>query len=221
MNGIKHLVAGLICSLATLTQAQTAVDMQPPAATPPAGVAATATAPPLATQPPVVTPDYIIGPGDSLQVYVWRNPELTTSVPVRPDGKISTPLVEDMTAVGKTPSILARDIEKVLSQYVRSPQVNIIVTEPVSIFSQVRVIGQVGKPQALPFREGMTVLDAILQVGGLAPFAAGNRAKVIRTENGKQRDIKVKLDRVVNKGDLATNVVLKPGDVLVVPESKF
>jgi polysaccharide biosynthesis/export protein len=221
MNGIKHLVAGLICGLASIASAQTAPATSQVSEAPPAPAAPTAAVAAPAVQPANVTPDYIIGPGDALQVYVWRNPELTSAVPVRPDGKISTPLVEDMTAVGKTPSELARDIEKVLAQYVRSPQVNIIVTEPVSIFSQVRIIGQVVKPQALPFREGMTALDAILQVGGLAPFAAGNRAKVIRTENGKPHEIKVKLDRVVNKGDLATNIVLKPGDVLVVPESKF
>jgi len=163
----------------------------------------------------------VIGPGDTLQVYVWRNPELTSTVPVRPDGKISTPLVEDMVAVGKTPSQLARDIEKVLAEFVRSPQVNIIVTVPLSAFSQVKVIGQVANPQSLAYREGMTVLDAVLAAGGLAPFAAGNRAKVIRTENGKPREIKIKLDNVVNKGDLATNVALVPGDVLVVPESVF
>jgi len=168
-----------------------------------------------------VSANYTIGPGDTLQVYVWRNPELTSTVPVRPDGKISTPLVEDMVAVGKTPSQLARDIEKVLAEFVRSPQVNIIVTVPLSAFSQVKVIGQVANPQSLAYREGMTVLDAVLAAGGLAPFAAGNRAKVIRTENGKPREIKIKLDNVVNKGDLATNVALVPGDVLVVPESVF
>src|SRR5579871_3447985 len=108
------------------------------------------------------TAEYLIGPGDALQVFVWRNPELTVTVPVRPDGKISTPLVEDMVAVGKTPSQLARDIEKILSEYVRSPRVNIIVTQPASAFSQVKVIGQVLHPAAVPFREGMTVLDAAL-----------------------------------------------------------
>lgn len=171
--------------------------------------------------PPEEAAKYIIGPGDTLQVFVWRNPELSTSVPVRPDGKISTPLVEDMVAVGKTPSGLARDIEKVLAEYVRSPQVNIIVTQPLSAFSQVRIIGQVGKPQALPYREGMTVLDAVLAVGGLAPFAAGNRAKIVRTEGGKQREIKVKLEDLVNKGQMSNNVQLQAGDVLVVPESFF
>jgi polysaccharide export outer membrane protein len=165
--------------------------------------------------------DYIIGPGDVLKVFVWRQPELSVDVPVRPDGKVSTPLVEDMVAVGKTPSELARAMEKVLAEYVRSPQVNVIVSQPVSTFSQVKVIGQVGNPQALPFREGITALDAVLAVGGLAEFAAGNRAKIVRTENGKQREIKVKLDDLVNRGDMRQNQVLQAGDVLVVPESRF
>jgi polysaccharide export outer membrane protein len=164
---------------------------------------------------------YVIGPGDVLQVFVWRNPELSTTVPVRPDGNISTPLVEDMLAVGKTPTALARDIEAVLGKYVKSPQVNVIVTQPLSAFSQVRVIGQVLHPQAVPYREGMTVLDAVLLVGGLESFAAGNRAKVIRVENGKQRDIKVKLKALINHGDMTQNLKLLPGDVLIVPESRF
>jgi polysaccharide export outer membrane protein len=168
-----------------------------------------------------VSDNYVIGPGDGLQIFVWRNPELTATVPVRPDGRISTPLVEDMVAVGKTPSQLARDIESVLSEYVRSPQVNVIVTQPASTFSQVKVIGQVATPQALAFREGMTVLDAVLAVGGLAPFAAGNRAKLIRMENGKQREVKVKVADLVNKGDMRHNLELRPGDVLVIPESMF
>jgi polysaccharide export outer membrane protein len=168
-----------------------------------------------------VSDNYVIGPGDGLQIFVWRNPELTATVPVRPDGRISTPLVEDMVAVGKTPSQLARDIEGVLSEYVRSPQVNVIVTQPASTFSQVKVIGQVATPQALAYREGMTVLDAVLAVGGLAPFAAGNRAKLIRMENGKQREVKVKIADLVNKGDMRHNLELRPGDVLVIPESMF
>src|SRR5476649_1240832 len=154
----------------------------------------------VVTAPPshAATANYVIGPGDTLQVFVWRNPDLTVTVPVRPDGKISTPLVEDMTAVGKTPSVLARDIEKALSEYVKSPQVNVIVTIPVSVFSQVKVIGQVLKPQSVPYRDGMTVLDALLAVGGLGQFAAGNRAHIARTVNGKEQDIKVKLDALVN-----------------------
>jgi polysaccharide biosynthesis/export protein len=165
--------------------------------------------------------DYIIGPGDSLEVFVWRNPELSVKVPVRPDGKISTPLVENMVAVGKTPPQLARDMEKVLGEYVREPKVNIILTTATSAFSQVKVVGQVMHPQAVPYREGMTVLDVILAVGGLSPYASGNRARIVRVENGQQTTIHVKLADLVNSGDVRANLPLKPGDVLVVPQSMF
>ena len=209
---IRTLVLALFLgSAAPMVLAQEA-----PAQTP-AASGDTAEAPPASSVPA----DYIIGPGDTLQIFVWRNPELAATVPVRPDGKISTPLVEDMVAVNKTPSILARDIEKVLAEYVRSPQVNVIVTEPASVFSQVKVIGQVVRPQALAFREGMTVLDAVLEVGGLAPYAAGNRARIVRTQGGRQQEIRIKLASLVNNGDMKQNVVLKPGDVLVVPETRF
>src|ERR1700681_210512 len=165
--------------------------------------------------------DYIIGPGDTLEVFVWRNPELTVTVPVRPDGKISTPLVENMVAIGKTPQQLARDLEGVLAEYVRSPKVNIIVTGAASAFSLVKVVGEVARPQALPYREGMTVLDAILAVGGLGQFASGNRARIVRIENGQQTTIHVRLANLVNSGDVRENMPLKPGDVLVVPQSIF
>jgi polysaccharide biosynthesis/export protein len=171
--------------------------------------------------PPPSTPDYIIGPGDALQVFVWRNPELSVTVPVRPDGKISTPLVQDMVAVGKNPSQLASDLEKVLSEYVRSPQVYVIVTQPISTYSQVKVVGQVQRPQAVPFREGMKVMDVLLAVGGLSEFAAGNRAKIVRGEGGKGSEIRVRLADLMNKGDMRQNVVLKPGDVIIVPQSMF
>ena len=171
--------------------------------------------------PAPVPADYRIGPGDTLKVYVFQNDELSVTVPVRPDGKISTPLVEDMVAVGKTPSQLARDIEKSLGEYVKAPKVNVVVMVAVSVFSQVKVIGQVKTPQALPYRDGMTVLDAVLAVGGLSQFAAGNRAHLVRTENGKEIEIKVKLDALVNNGDMRQNLPLKPGDVLVVPETRF
>jgi polysaccharide export outer membrane protein len=170
---------------------------------------------------PAPSLDYVIGPGDTLQVFVWRNPELSITVPVRPDGKISTPLVEDMIAVGKTPSQLARDVESVLLTYVKNPQVNVIVTQPVSAFSQVKVIGQVTHPQALAYRDGMTVLDAVLQVGGLTNFAAGNRAKIVRMRGGKNVEISIKLAALVNQGDMKQNLQLLPGDVLVIPESRF
>ena len=165
--------------------------------------------------------NYIIGPGDKLEVFVWRNQELSTTVPVRPDGKISTPLVEDMVAVGKTPPQLARDMEKVLSTYVREPKVNIIVTKPAGEVGSVKVVGQVQKPAALPYHEGMRVLDAILEVGGLTQFASGNRARIVRMENGKETIIHVKVADLVNNGDVKQNAPLKPGDVLVVPQSIF
>jgi len=176
---------------------------------------------PSQAQAKAVGDDYIIGPGDTLEVFVWRNPELSVTVPVRPDGKISTPLVEDMVAVGKTPPKLARDMEGVLSEYVRSPKVNIIVTTAASAFSLVKVVGQVAHPMALPYREGMTVLDAILAVGGLTQFASGNRARIVRVENGQERVIHVKVADLVNSGDVHQNLPLKPGDVLVVPQSMF
>jgi polysaccharide export outer membrane protein len=165
--------------------------------------------------------DYRIGPGDTLQIFVWRNPELTVTVPVRPDGKISTPLVSDMDAVGKTPSQLSKDLEGVLAEYVRSPKVNVIVAQATSTFSQVKVVGQVGKPQSVAFREGLTVMDVLLQVGGLGEFAAGNRAKIVRTTGGKQTEIKLRLVDLLNKGDMSQNQALKPGDVIVVPQSRF
>src|SRR5665213_581372 len=205
MKGRASVIAGMLVVLGSWSAA--AVD--------PAPILAPAT--PAAT----VTPDYVIGPGDELQVFVWRDPELTVTVPVRPDGKISTPLVEDMPAVGKTPVMLARDVEKVLSVYVKSPQVNIIITKPASAYSQVKVIGQVLHPSAVAYREGMNVLDALLSVGGLSNFAAGNRAHIVRTENGKEIQIPVRLDALENSGDMRQNLPLKPGDVLVVPESRF
>jgi polysaccharide export outer membrane protein len=166
--------------------------------------------------------DYIIGPGDVLNVFVWRNPELSIpSLPVRPDGKISTPLVEDLVAVGKTTSQLAREMEQVLQKYVRSPQVNIIVVNALSAARQVVVVGAVVKPLALPYREGLTVLDAMLAVDGITEFAAGNRAKIVRQANGRRQEIRVKLTRLLSKGDLTQNLPLQPGDVLVVPEGFF
>ena len=166
--------------------------------------------------------DYVIGPGDSLQIFVWRNEELSATVPVRPDGKISTPLVEDMIAVGKTPSQLARDIESVLGEYIRSPKVNVIVATALSATSQVRVVGQAVNPRALPYREGLTVLDVVIDVGGLNEFAAGNRAKIVRkTADGRQQDIKVRLEDLLQDGDMSQNLAVQPGDVLIIPESRF
>jgi polysaccharide export outer membrane protein len=176
---------------------------------------------PKPSSAPVVDNAYIIGPGDSIQVFVWRNPELSVTVPVRPDGKISTPLVEDMIAVGKAPTQLARDIEKVLGEYVRSPQVNIIVSNALSVFSQVQIVGQVRTPQGVPYREGMRVLDALLMVGGVTDFASPNRARIVRQVNGKNVELRVKLGKLLENGDMRQNLELRPGDVLIVPQSIF
>jgi polysaccharide export outer membrane protein len=203
------IVGCLVLSPLLLSCASTPTPTPAPAPTPPA------------TEAKAPDNNYIIGPGDSLEVFVWRNPELSVTVPVRPDGKISTPLVEDMVAVGKTPPQLARDMEKVLSEYVRTPKVNIIVTTAASAFSLVKVVGQVQHPSSLPYREGMRVLDAILAVGGLTQFASGNRARIVRMENGKETIIHVKVADLVNSGDVRQNELLKPGDVLVVPQSIF
>ena len=211
---MQGLFASLLASLSALAGLMLA-----DRATATEAAASAAVAPAAPASP--VSADYLIGPGDTLEIFVWRNPDLTIAVPVRPDGKISTPLVEDMVAVGKTPTGLARDIEKALAVYVKSPQVNVIVTLPASVFSQIKVIGQVLHPQALPYRDGMTVLDAVLAVGGLGQFAAGNRAHVVRNENGKEQEIKVKLNALVNDGDMRQNLPLRPGDVLVVPETRF
>ena len=184
--------------------------------------AAAAPQPAAAAPAPGVTADYIIGPGDTLQIYVWQHTDLSVTVPVRPDGKISTPLVEDLVAVNKTPHQLARDVEAVLKEYVRTPQVNVIVTSAANAFNQVKVIGQVAKPGSLPYRAGMTALDAILQVGGLSEFAAGNRATLVRQgENGKSERIRLRLQDLVKKGKAEADVNLKPGDMIVVPESVF
>ena len=171
---------------------------------------------------PDASTNYVIGPGDSLDIFVWRNPELSVKVPVRPDGKISAPLVEDMVAAGKSPTQLARDIEAVLGEYVREPKVTVIVGEFVGTFTeQIRVVGQATQPRSLAYRDRMTVLDAMIEVGGLTPQAAGNRAKIVRWENGRQIDLPVRLNDLLNKGKIEANVMLQPGDVLIIPESVF
>ncbi len=180
-----------------------------------------AAAAPAAPPPQDTGSNYIIGPGDTLQVFVWRNPDLSVTVPVRPDGRISTPLVQNMVAVGKTPAQLAKDMERMLGEYLRSPTVNIIVTQPLGALSAVKVVGQVTHPDSVPYHDGMTVLDVVLKVGGLTQYAAGNRAKLVRTENGKTREIRVRLDRLMQKGDMTQNLRVQPGDVLVVPETLF
>jgi polysaccharide export outer membrane protein len=166
--------------------------------------------------------EYRIGPGDQLNVFVFNQPDLSMAVPVRPDGLISTPLVEDMQAAGKTPSQLARDMEKKLAEFIRSPSVNVIVTGFVGNYGdQVRVVGQAAHPQALPYRSGMTLLDVMIAVGGLGEFAAGNRARLIRRVDGKATETRVRLDDLLNDGDIRANMQVQPGDVLIIPESRF
>lgn len=165
--------------------------------------------------------NYIIGPGDSLSIVVWRNPELSASVQVRPDGKISTPLVEDLTAIGKDSTTLARDIEKALSKYIRDPVVTVLVTNFVGPFSeQIRVVGEAAKPQVLPYRQKMTLLDVMIAVGGITEFADGNHASILRTSEGNKQ-YSVRLKDLLKGGDVSANVEMKPGDVLVIPESWF
>ena len=166
--------------------------------------------------------DYLIGPGDSLSIVVWRNPEVSQNIPVRPDGKITTPLVEDLQAAGKTPTELARDIEKALAKFIQQPVVTVIVTSFVGNFSeQVRVIGQAARPQALPFRRDMSLMDVLIAVGGVTEFAAGNRATIIRTINGQQQTLKVRLNDLIKDGDISANTYMYPGDILIIPESYF
>jgi polysaccharide export outer membrane protein len=196
------LAAGIACALAL------------------GGCASTSRAPLAETQ--AVNPEYLIGPGDTINIMVWRNPEVSMSVPVRPDGKITTPLVEDLQAAGKSSSQLARDIEKSLAKFIQQPVVTVIVTNFVGNYSeQVRVIGQAAKPQALAYRRDMSLMDVLIAVGGTTEFAAGNRASVIRTIDGKQQKLNVRLDDLIKDGDISANMAMRPGDVLVIPESFF
>ena len=175
---------------------------------------------PIETQ--VTDSQYLIGPGDAVNIIVWRNPEVSMAVPVRPDGKITTPLVEDLPAAGKTSTALARDIEKALAKYIQQPVVTVVVTNFIGNYSeQIRVIGQATKPQALPYRRDMSLMDVMIAVGGTTEFAAGNRASLIRNVDGKQQRFNVRLDDLVKEGDISANVPMRPGDVLVIPESFF
>jgi polysaccharide export outer membrane protein len=167
-------------------------------------------------------PEYKIGPGDSVNIIVWRNPEVSMSVPVRPDGKITTPLVEDLPAAGKSSTQLARDIEQALGKFIQQPVVTVIVTNFVGPYSeQIRVIGQAARPQALPYRNEMSLMDVMIAVGGTTEFASGNRTTLIRTVEGKQQKFTVRLDDLIKDGDISANVRMQPGDVLVIPESYF
>jgi len=169
---------------------------------------------------PETAPTYRIGPGDSMQIFVWRNQDLTTSVSVRPDGRITVPLVEDLEAAGKTPTELAKDIEGELAKYVQDPLVTVIMTGFVGTYQQqVRVVGAAANPQALPYRDGMTLLDVMVSVGGLTEFAAGDRATLVRVAEGEQKAYRVELDSLVRDGEISANVAMLPGDILIIPET--
>ena len=168
--------------------------------------------------------EYIIGPLDQLNIFVWRNPDLSAKVQVRPDGRITTPLVSDMPAVGKTPAMLADDMKVALSEYIKDPIVSVIVENFNGTFSQqVRIVGATEKPASIPYRANMTVLDAMIAVGGLNEYAAGNRAKLVRYDRntGKQVTYQLKLSSLLKDGDPTANVRLEPGDVIIIPESMF
>ena len=171
------------------------------------------------------SPDYhyIIGPGDTVNIIVWRNPELSMAVPVRPDGKITAPLIEDLPALGKDSTSLARDMERALAKYIRDPVVTVIVTTFVGPYSQqIRIVGEATRPQILPDRQNMTLLDVLIAVGGITDFADGNAATILRiSEDNKQRQYAVRLRDLLRRGDVSANVDMKPGDVLIIPQSWF
>jgi polysaccharide export outer membrane protein len=168
-------------------------------------------------------PDYLIGPGDSLNVFVYRAPELSAELPVRPDGRLSLPLVPDIEAAGLTPSQLARQIEARLKEYVREPNVTVMVRAFVGPTNrQIRVIGEAATPKALAYREGLTVLDVLIEVGGLTRYAAGNRAEIVRRDAaGAQQHIRVRLSDLLRDGDISQDVQMRPGDTLIIPQGWF
>lgn len=166
--------------------------------------------------------DYLIGPGDNLRIFVWRNADLSSTVVVRPDGRISSPLIDDLSVTGLSASTVAREIETVLSTYIRNPKVSVIVSGfNGAINQQIRVIGNASQPQILPYRVGMTLLDVMISVNGLTDFADGNNAKLIRLENGKTKEYTVELDSLIKDGDISKNRHVHPGDTIIIPESWF
>lgn len=186
----------------------------------PSGVAATADTPSAVAD----NATYVIGPGDTLSIFVYRSPELSVSdLPVRPDGRISVPLIEDLVAAGKTPTQLAREVEARLKKYVKEPSVTIIVRGFVGpLDRQVKVIGEATEPVAIPYRDHMTLLDVMIATRGLTKFAAGNSAVIVRrTPDGRQATIKVRLNDLVKDGDISQNVEMAPGDTLIIPQTWF
>jgi len=204
---VKHI---LLIVIAVLISGCASKNTLPPATITPSAIAS------------VADYEYLIGPGDSLNIFVWRNPEVSGTFEVRPDGKITTSLVEDIQVSGKTPTQLAREIEKVLGQYIKSPIVTVSVGSFIGPFSeQVRVIGEAANPQAINYRQNMTLLDVMIQVGGLTEFADGNGAVLVRVKDGLQREYEISLDDLIREGDISANVDILPGDIIIVPEDWF
>lgn len=180
--------------------------------------------PPVSSEERLVPPDYeyIVGPGDTMEIFVWGNEELTTTGIVRPDGKVTTRLVEDLVASGKTSTQLARDIEAAYADYVRQPVVSVIVNGFQGIpTQQVRVVGEATNPSGVPYRQYMTLLDLMIDVGGLTEFAAGNKSVLVRIENGRQQSYGLRLDDLLKKGDISANMAMMPGDIVIISESWF
>jgi len=173
--------------------------------------------------PDDTSPEYLIGPGDTLQIFIWGNPELSATIPVRPDGRITVPLVEDLNASGKSSTQLARELEVRLSKYLKNPIVSVVVTGFVGRYSeQIRVVGEASEPKMLPYRANMTLLDVMIEVGGLTEFAAGNRASIVRNMgSGEKKQFRVYLDDLIKDGEISKNVKIYPGDVLIIPEAWF
>jgi polysaccharide biosynthesis/export protein len=168
------------------------------------------------------TTEFRIGSGDSFTIFVWRNPELSTGTSVRPDGKITIPLIEDLPVTGKTPTQVAREIEKKLAVYVQDPIVVVMMRSAIGpLDDQIRIVGEASRPQALPYRSTMTLLDVMIAVGGITDFAAGNRATLMRLDDGKQVFYRLRIDDLLRDGDMSANVKIRPGDVIVVPEAWF
>jgi polysaccharide export outer membrane protein len=208
-------------------QAANSTPVQPPAAETPMAPSPNLQTASINPGAPTTTIDpnsntYLIGPGDNLDIFVWQNPQLSVKVPVRPDGKISVPLIQDVNAVGRTPEALAREITQKLKAYVKDPNVTVIVSSFVGPFSQqIRVIGEAAKPQALAYRSNMTLLDVMIEVGGLTRYAAGNRAVIVRNVDGHHETIHARVASLIDDGDVKDNVAMRPGDILIIPQRYF
>jgi len=175
-------------------------------------------APRVTAEPPM----YIVAPNDNIEIFVWRNPDISNTVQVRPDGRLTIPLIEDLPAAGKTTTNLARDIEQALSTYIQTPVVSVIVRGFTGTYEQsIRIVGEASEPASLTYRKNMTVMDAMISVGGLTRFAAGNRSVIVRNENGEEKQYAVRLDDLLKEGDISANASLLPGDILIIPQSWF